>query len=104
MISEIKKIVQNYLDNLKLSCLMIGTVESSGIKISDRLTVPNELVKGNMKDHIVAGDKVRLFRNLGGQEFYIVEIIDRQFIAKGSTVTLSLNGISNEYIVEDVSS
>ena len=54
---------------------MVGTVVNDGIKVSDRLTIPNELIKGNLKEFIVLGDKVRLIRNHGGQEFYIVEII-----------------------------
>lgn len=54
---------------------MVGTVVSNGIKISDRLTIPSELIKGNLKEFVAPGDKVRLIRNHGGQEFYIIEII-----------------------------
>ena len=75
MINEIKTIIQNYLSNAKLCQLMVGTVVSDGIKVSDRLTIPNELIKGNLKGFIAPGDKVRLIRNHGGQEFYVVEII-----------------------------
>lgn len=102
MINEIKTIVQNYLNNAKLSCLQVGTVTSDGIKVSDKLTLPMELIKGNLKDYISQGDKVRLIRNHGGQEFYIVEIIDREFVAKGSTITLTRDGYTYEYKVEDV--
>ena len=75
MINEIKTIVQNYLNNAKLCRLVVGTVTSDGIKVSDKLTIPYELIKGNLKEFIAPGDKVRLIRNHGGQEFYIVEII-----------------------------
>ena len=75
MINEIKTIIQNYLSNAKLCQLMVGTVADDGIKVSDRLTIPNELIKGNLKEFVAPGDKVRLIRNHGGQEFYIVEII-----------------------------
>ena len=75
MINEIKIIIRNYLNNAKLCQLMVGTVVSDGIKVSDRLTIPNELIKGNLKEFVAPGDKVRLIRNHGGQEFYIVEII-----------------------------
>lgn len=75
MINEIKTIVQNYLSNAKLCQLMVGTVADDGIKVSDRLTIPNELIKGNLKEFAAPGDRVRLIRNHGGQEFYIVEII-----------------------------
>jgi len=102
MINEIKTIVQNYLNNVKLTSLMIGTVVSDGIKITDKLTIPNELIKGNLKDFVKAGDKVRLIRNHGGQEFYIVEIINRPLISKGTTITLSRDGQTYEYKVEDV--
>ncbi|MFU0784491.1 MAG: Phage protein [Thermoanaerobacterium thermosaccharolyticum] len=75
MISEIKKIIQNYLNNVKLTAIVLGIVVNGGIQISDKLTIPNELIKGNLKDFIKVGDKVRLIRNHGGQEFYIIEII-----------------------------
>jgi len=102
MINEIKTIVQNYLSNAKLTSLMIGTVTGDGIKVSDRLTIPNELLKGNLKSFVSPGDKVRLIRNHGGQEFYIVEIINRPIIVKGTTITLSRDGQTYEYKVEDV--
>ncbi len=102
MINEIKTIVQNYLNNVKLTSLMIGTVVNDGIKITDKLTIPNELIKGNLKDFVKDGDKVRLIRNHGGQEFYIAEIINRPLISKGTTITLSRDGQTYEYKVEDV--
>lgn len=74
MIQEIKTIVKNYLNNAKLCSLMVGTVVSDGIKISDKLIIPNELVIGNLKSTVVSGDKVRIIRNHGGQEFYILEV------------------------------
>ncbi len=76
MINEIKTIVQNYLNNAKLCSLMVGTVSSGGIKISDKLIIPNELVVGNLKGSLTAGSKVRLLRNHGGQQFYILEVIE----------------------------
>lgn len=102
MINEIKEIVQNYINNAKLCSLMAGTAVTGGIMINEKLTIPDELIKGNLMNYIISGDKVRIIRNHGGREFYIVEIIDRAFIAKGATVTLSLNGSTNEYTVEDV--
>lgn len=102
MIQEIKTIIQNYLNNAKLCSLVIGTVVTDGIKISDKLTLPLELIKGNLIKYISNGDKVRLIRNHGGNEFYIVEIIDKEFITKGSSIILSLDGVSRSYKVEDV--
>ena len=75
MINEIKKIVQNYINNAKLCSLMSGTVTELGVKVSDRLTIPYELLIGNLKMTIQVGDKVRLLRNHGGQQFYILEVI-----------------------------
>lgn len=75
MINEIKIIVQGYLNSIKLPSLVIGTVADGGIKISDKLVIPFELTSGNLKKDIKSGDKVRLIRNLGGQEFYILEVI-----------------------------
>lgn len=102
MINEIKTIVQNYLNNAKLSALQVGTATSDGVKISDKLTLPMEIIKGNLKNYVSQGDKVRLIQNHGAQEFYIVEIIGKEFVTKGSTITLSKDGSTYEYKVEDV--
>ncbi len=102
MINEIKEVVQNYINNAKLCSLMTGTVVDGGIMINEKLTIPNELIRGNLKDFVSSGDKVRLIRNHGGKEFYMVEIIDRVFPTKGTTITLTRKGSTDEYIVEDV--
>jgi hypothetical protein len=102
LINEIKEIVQNYINNAKLCSLLIGTVVSNGIMVNEKLTIPDELIKGNLKIFTTTGDKVRFIRNHGGREFYIIEIIDKAFITKGSTLTLSMNGQVYEYKVEDV--
>jgi hypothetical protein len=88
MINEVKTIVQNYLNNAKLCGLMIGTVVSGGIKINEKLTIPDELIKGNLKDFVKSGDKVRLIRNHGGHEFYIVEIIGLKPVLKETTMSI----------------
>lgn len=75
MITEIKTIVQNYINNVMLCCLMVGTVTADGIRVSEKLTIPLNLVIGNRKASIVIGDKVRLLRNHGGQQYYILEVI-----------------------------
>jgi len=75
MIHEIRTIVQNFLDNAKLCNLIIGTVTSDGIRISDKLTISNEFILGNLKNSILIGQKVRLLRNHGGQQYYILEVI-----------------------------
>ena len=75
MINEIKTVVKNYINNAKLSCLMVGIVTNDGIRISDKLTLPMELVVGNLKRSIISGQKVRLLRNHGGKQFYILEVI-----------------------------
>ncbi len=102
MINEIKEIIKNYMNNAKLCSLMTGITTYGGIVINEKLTIPGELIKGNLKDYLVYGDRVCLVRNHGGKEFYLVEILDRAFITKGTTITLSLNGITNDYKVEDV--
>jgi hypothetical protein len=76
MINEIKAIVKNYLNNAKLVEFTIGTVVSEGVQVSDKLTIPNELIVGNLKASIIAGDRVRLLRNHGGNQFYILEVIN----------------------------
>jgi hypothetical protein len=75
MINEIKQIVENYLNNRKPACLMIGTAVSNGIKTSEKLTIPYELIVGNLKIGLEIGKKVRLLRDDGGQTYYILEVI-----------------------------
>lgn len=102
MINEIKTIVKNYLNSIKLTSLMLGTVTSKGVKINDRLILPNELITGNLKEYITEGDKVKLLRNHGGDEFYIVEIINKQCLLKGKSIILTRNGEQYKYLVEGI--
>lgn len=88
MINEIKTVVQNYLNNAKLCNLTVGTVVNDGIWISDKLVIPEELIKGDLKSFTHIGDKVRLIRNHGGQEFYIVEIFGVEPVLKGMTLSI----------------
>ncbi len=76
MINEIKKIIENYLNNIKLCSIVIGTVTGDGVKLTDKLTIPFDFVTGNLKKSLTEGKKVRLLRNLGGQEFFILEVIE----------------------------
>ncbi len=82
MINEIKTIVQNYLNNAKLTRIVIGTVATVNplsIKINEKLAVPEKLISGNLKHGFTnteqIGTKLRLIRNEGGQEYYILEVI-----------------------------
>jgi hypothetical protein len=88
MIEQIKTIVENYINNRKLACLMIGTATDDGVKISEKLTLPWELISGTLKDFAVSGDTLQLIRDDGGQRFYIVEIIGYAPAAKGRTVQI----------------
>jgi hypothetical protein len=76
MIQEIKRIVENYLNNAKLCSIIPGTVTSNGIRISEKLVIPEELIFGNLKKELVTGDSVRLLRNHGGQQYFILEVIE----------------------------
>ncbi|MGN1029353.1 MAG: DNA helicase [Bacilli bacterium] len=76
MINEIKKIIENYLNNIKLCSIVIATVTRDGVKLTDKLTIPFDFVTGNLKKSLTEGKKVRLLRNLGGQEFFILEVIE----------------------------
>lgn len=102
MINEIKTMIQNYLNNAKLCNITQGTVEHEGIRISEKIVIPSELIKGNLKNYISPGDKVNLIRNHGGKEYYIFEILEKDFVIKGSFVTLSIDGSMKKYKVEDV--
>ncbi|MGE4274114.1 MAG: DNA helicase [Desulfitobacterium sp.] len=88
MINEIKSIVRNYLNNANLCAVLVGTVTSAGVNVSDKLTLPLELISGTLKGYISSGDKVKLIRNHGGQEYYIVEIIGLPVAAKNRTLSI----------------
>lgn len=76
MVSEIKQIVRNYLNTLMLTEIVTADVIGNDYKISEKLTIPSELVTGNLKRIVVTGDKVRLLRNHGGQQFFLLEVIE----------------------------
>lgn len=100
MINEIKQIVDGYLNNRKPACLMIGTVEAGGVKLSEKLTLPWEMVYGNLKDSVTAGQQVRLFRNDGGHAYYILEIIGSAPAMKDSTLKIEPITIGSTTISE----
>jgi hypothetical protein len=76
MIDEIKDIVKNYLNNATLTCFLTGTVVSDGIQVNEnKEPIPMELIVGNLKSIIKTGDNVRLLRNHGGKQYYILEVI-----------------------------
>ena len=79
LFKQIKIIVENYLNNRKPACLLMGTYNGSAILVNERLPVPLALVSGNLKEKLTVGDKVRLLRNDGGQEYFILEIIGRRY-------------------------
>lgn len=75
MINEIKTIIQNYLSNEKFCCIMIGTVLENGVRVSDKLIIPFDLITGKLKSHISQGQRVRMLRDHGGQQFFILEVM-----------------------------
>lgn len=102
MIQEIKIIVQNYLNNAKLCGLILGTVVADGIKVSDKLIIPMELIEGNLKAFVSVGDKVRLIRNHGGQEFYIVEIIGLAMATKSRTLSIEPITVTSGMVISSI--
>lgn len=103
MTDQIKKIINNYLNNAKLPSVIQGTKTKDGVKISDSLTVPDELVYvptwlkkpvkypkteettvGEYGPHtheykqnieLDTGDTVYMLRNLGGQLFFVLDVV-----------------------------
>lgn len=75
MIAEIKEIMENYLNNRMLACIMVGTYKGGKVVLNEKSYVPKALLSGNMKGKLREGDKVRLLRNDRGKEYYILEII-----------------------------
>lgn len=78
----IKTIVDNYMRNRKPSSVVIGTYTGQAVMVGS-LPVPVSMVSGNMKSKLAAGDKLRLLRNDGGQEYFILEIIGKPYQTGG---------------------
>jgi hypothetical protein len=78
LFNVIKTIVNNYLNNRKVTAVVIGEYKGGAVMVGD-LPVPMSMVTGNMKTRLASGDKVRLLRNDGGREYYILEIIGKPY-------------------------
>jgi hypothetical protein len=78
LFNVIKTIVNNYLNNRKVTAVVIGEYKGGAVMVGD-LPIPMSMVTGNMKTRLTSGDKVRLLRNDGGREYYILEIIGKPY-------------------------
>lgn len=78
----IKKIVDNYMRCRKPACILVGQFNGSAVML-DTLPVPMSMISGNMKGKLTPGDKVRLLRNDGGREYYVLEIIGKPYQTGG---------------------
>lgn len=77
----IKTVVDNYMKNRKPSAVLIGTYTGTAVMIG-QLPVPMSMISGNMVKKLALGDKVRLLRNDGGYEYYILEIVGKPYQIK----------------------
>lgn len=80
--NTVKIIVDNYIRNRKPAAVLLGTYTGNCIQIG-QLPLPLSKVSGNMVPKLTPGDKVRLLRNDGGHEYYILEIIGRPYQTTG---------------------
>lgn len=78
----VKTVVDNYIRNRKPAAVLLGTYTGSAMQVG-AMPVPMDMVTGNMKQKLVSGDKVRLLRNDGGHEYYILEIIGKPYLTGG---------------------
>lgn len=74
----IKNIIENYLISLGLTVLVIGEYKGDFVLINNNLKLPIDLLSGTLKKSLKPGDKLRLLRNQGCGEYYILEIIDKE--------------------------
>ncbi len=74
----IKNIIENYLISLGLTILVIGEYKGDFVLINNNLKLPMDLLSGTLKKSLKPGDKLRLLRNQGCGEYYILEIIDKE--------------------------
>lgn len=83
LFNAIKTIADNYLNNRKVAAVVVGIYNGTAVVINERLPVPMSMVTGNMKGKLASGDRVRLLRNDGGREYYILEIIGKPYQTGG---------------------
>lgn len=77
----IKTVIDNYMKNKKPSAVLIGTYTGTAVMVG-QLPVPMSMISGNMLKKLDPGDKVRLLRNDGGHEYYILEIVGKPYQIK----------------------
>lgn len=90
MINEIKRIVEGCLNNKKLPAILIGTYQGGAVVINDRFSIPVSMLSGNAKEKLQSGDKVRLLAPTGWGEYYILEIIGKQYALREDIRTEAL--------------
>lgn len=78
LFTTIKTIVDNYMKARKPAAILMGTYDGASVMVGT-LPVPISMLSGNMKGKMAPGDSVRLLRNDGGREYYILEIINRPY-------------------------
>lgn len=78
----VKTVVDNYMKCRKPASVILGTYNGQTV-ITERLPIPMSMITGNMKQKLVTGDKVRLLRNDGGNEYFILEIIGKPYQTGG---------------------
>ena len=74
----IKTMIDNYITNIGLTVLVIGEYKGDFVLINNNLMLPIDLLSGTLKKSLKPGDKLRLLRNQGCVEYYILEIIDKE--------------------------
>ena len=77
----IKTVVDNYMKNRKPSAVLIGTYTGTAVMVG-QLPVPMSMISGNMVKNLAPVNKVRLLRNDGGHEYYILEIVGKPYQIK----------------------
>lgn len=81
--TTLKEIICRYLENRKMAGVTIGVYNGSAVVINEQLPIPMSMVKGNLKNKLVSGDKVVLLRNDGGGEYYILEVTGKPYLLDG---------------------
>lgn len=79
----IKQIIDGYLTSRGLTRIVIGVYRQGLIDTNDNLKLPLSLITGALKQRLKEGDKLRLLRDEGCKEYYILEIINRPLAFDG---------------------
>ena len=74
MVDSMKVIAHNQVNSRNICAMRYGIYNGEEIVVEDRMSVPVRMIRnGELLTRLVPGSKVKIMRNDGGREYYIME-------------------------------